>query len=154
MTRRSIRSVTAAAVFAALLISVGPAMAAGWWECRAGGWVGVGAPRHAKPLRACGEKPSLPRGESACRAAGGRWARAGLFPKPICTVPTRDGGRTCGDGQECEGTCLLDTKGDRSKMFGTRPQGPATGVCTRARPVFGCMVEVTRGRIGRRICRD
>lgn len=154
MIRRSVRSVTAATVFAVLLISIAPAMAAGFWECRAGVWVGVDAPHHAEPLRACGDKPSLPRSEGACRAVGGRWARAGLFPKPICTVPTRDGGRACGDGQECEGTCLYDTRGDRAAQFGPKPQGPATGICTRARPVFGCMVEVTRGRIGRRICRD
>jgi hypothetical protein len=77
-----------------------------------------------------------------------------LFPKPICTVPTRDAGRACGDGGECEGTCLVDAKVARGGMFGREPSGPATGVCTRARPVFGCMIEVTRGAIGRRICRD
>ena len=154
MKRRTVHAIAAATLVAALLGASLPATAAGWWECRAGVWVGVDGPRHPQPSRACGDKPSLPRSESACRAAGGRWGRAGLFPKPICTMPTRDGGRVCADGGECEGACLLDTKSDRSKMFGPRPQGPATGVCTRARPVFGCTVEVTRGRVGRRICRD
>jgi hypothetical protein len=154
MTRRIAVLLASILCAAGLLGSVHPARAAGYWTCRDGAWVGVDAPRHAKPLRRCGAAPSLPTTESACRAAGGRWGRAGLFPRPICTLPTRDGGRVCGDGGECEGTCLFDTTGDRSTMFAAPPRGPVTGVCTRARPVFGCMIEVTRGRIGRRICRD
>ena len=154
MKRRILRAIASAAFLSAVLIIPGVALARGFYACRDGVWVGVGAPGHARPLRACGDKPALPRSESDCRAAGGRWGPAGLFPTPICAVATRDGGRTCGDGQECEGTCLLDAKEARGGPFGPKREGPATGVCARARPVFGCLTEVTRGRIGRRMCLD
>ena len=154
VNRRILRAIASTAVIAAGLFSTDAATARGFFECRDGVWVGVGAPRHAKPSRACGDKPVLPRSESDCRAGGGRWGPVGLFPTPICVVATRDGGRVCGDVLECEGTCLLDTKGDRAAQFRPKHEGPATGVCSRARPVFGCLTEVTRGRIGRRLCLD
>jgi hypothetical protein len=74
--------------------------------CEEGAWVATGRPLHAMPLKACGSKLEMPGTRSACQDAGGCWDRFGLFQREICRVPTHDGGRTCADIEECEGTCL------------------------------------------------
>lgn len=137
-----------------LLVPTSPAAAAGHWECRAGAWVGVGGPTHPRPLRACGDKPAVPRSEADCLRAGGTWRRIGIAPGPSCAVPTRDGGRICGDGGECEGLCLAAPTPDQRRSLAAGLAVPLVGKCTTRRPVYGCMYPLVKGRVGRGICRD
>lgn len=141
-------------VATALLGLATPANAGGWWACRNGSWVDVGAPGHPRPTRACGERPAMPKTEADCRARNGRWGRAGLFPQPLCVLPTADAGRLCGDRGECEGLCLADptpAERDRLKVGGTVE---VNGRCTSKRPVFGCMFIVGKGQVSGRLCAD
>lgn len=142
------------AVFLALVAPALPAAAAGHWECRAGAWVAVGGPSHPRPLRACGDRPALPKSEAECLRAGGTWRRVGIAPGPSCSVPTRDGGRICGDGGECEGLCLAAPTPEQRRALAAGVAVPLVGKCTTRRPVFGCMYPLEKGRVGRGICRD
>ncbi len=146
----------AAGVFAALfLLTAGaaPAHAAGYWTCKAGQWSAVGSPQHAKPTKPCAPKFTRPRTRTACLAAGGRWARAGLSPRPICTMPTRDGGRICADGGECDGACVATLTPEQRRLMSTR-RVPALGRCTTHTPVFGCRAFVTAGYVTGILCVD
>jgi hypothetical protein len=155
LAMRVLRSMLTAAVIAAALGSgVSPAEAAGYWSCADGQWTAIGSPRHPKPVKTCGSEFAVPETEGECRAAGGRWGPVGIFPAPICRVPTRDGGRICGDDSECEGHCLatLTPAERREAMAGKR--FIRSGQCTPHRPVFGCMAVVEKGVVNGVICRD
>jgi hypothetical protein len=98
----------------------------------------------------------LPRTQAACEQAGGRWGPAGLFPHPICKMPTHDGGRVCGDNDECEGVCLAAlTQAQRDRLMrGARQKLAILGKCTPITPVFGCMAIVEKGFVTGMLCRD
>lgn len=63
----------------------------------------------------------LPATKADCLAAGGRWARGGLSPHPLCFLPTADGGKACAKASDCESVCLSETR-----------------TCAAERPRFGC----------------
>lgn len=149
-----VNRVLAITAFLLLATACAPAFAAGYWTCSDGVWVAVGEPRHLKPLKACGVDLSIPESEAACLAAGGRWAPVGIFPSPICRVPTRDGGRICGDDGECEGSCLADlTPAERAAAMKGETIN-RLGRCTGESPVFGCMAVVREGGRASILCRD
>lgn len=132
--------------------------AAGYWSCSGGAWVAVGQPQYAMPLKKCGTQLEIPRAQLGCEQAGGRWGPAGLFPKPICRMPTYDAGRTCADDGECEGLCLAElTPAQRDlvkKWTGGRQKLQVLGKCTAYAPVFGCMAIVKQGFVTGIMCRD
>lgn len=142
----------------ALALSAGGASlvdAAGYWTCSNGAWVAVEAPQHPKPVKSCGARLERPRTVEDCARVGGRWGPAGLFPKPICRVPTRDGGRVCADDGECEGSCLAAlTQAQREQVVRARQKLPTLGQCTPAVPVFGCQAVVRQGWVTGILCRD
>jgi len=63
-----------------------------------------------------------PETEAACAAAGGSWGPRGLYPEPLCVLPTPDAGKSCEKAGDCVGLCLSDTR-----------------QCVPERPVFGCI---------------
>jgi hypothetical protein len=128
--------------------------APGYWTCSSGQWVAAGAPQYPKPLKECGSQLAIPEGEVACEAAGGTWKPAGLFPKPICTVPTRDAGRTCDDNDECEGYCLAALSRLQIDLVRQKRSIPVQGACTPHMPVFGCIAIVRQGWVRSIMCRD
>jgi hypothetical protein len=130
------------------------ARADGYWMCEEGAWVATGRPLHAMPLKACGSKLEMPGTRSACQDAGGRWDRFGLFPWEICRVPTHDGGRTCADTEECEGTCLASLMREQIDLLRKHRKLKILGKCTPHVPVFGCMALVERGIVSRMLCLD
>jgi hypothetical protein len=97
----------------------------------------------------------IPETEAQCREFGGRWGPVGIFPQPICRVPTRDGGRTCGDNDECEGMCLADlTPAERDRLRRERVTLSKLGHCTPYLQVFGCLPIVKKGQVTGLTCRD
>ena len=56
-----------------------------------------------------------------CEKKGGTWARAGKSEARTCVRQTRDGGKQCTRGTQCEGLCLA-----RSRS------------CAPLAPLFGC----------------
>lgn len=127
----------------------------GYWACSKGEWVAVGSPGYNRPLRDCMEKPTLPQSPPRCDALGGTWGPAGLFPKPICRMPARDGGRICGDSDECDSTCLAQlspAQTDQLRQGGTTPT--TLGRCAPVYPVFGCLAVVEKGRVHGLLCLD
>lgn len=56
-----------------------------------------------------------------CERRGGTWARAGKSEARTCVKQTRDGGKQCTKGTQCEGLCLA-----------------RSGTCAPLAPLFGC----------------
>jgi hypothetical protein len=56
-----------------------------------------------------------------CERRGGTWARAGRSEARTCVKQTRDGGKQCSRGTQCEGLCLA-----------------RSGSCAPVTPLFGC----------------
>ena len=134
--------------------SMAASQAAGYWTCSGGAWIAVGSPQHAAPLKSCGSQLEIPRTQLACESAGGKWGPAGLFPKPICRMPTRDGGRVCGDVAECEGLCLAALTPAQRDLLRKRQKLELLGTCTPHMPVFGCMAIVKQGIVSGLLCAD
>jgi hypothetical protein len=130
------------------------AHAAGYWACADGKWVAVGDPGHAMPSKSCGSQLKIPGTKLACEQAGGRWGPAGLFPKPICRIPTHDAGRVCADTGECEGLCLAALTPAQRDLLNKRQKLQILGKCTPYAPMFGCMAIVKAGFVSGIMCRD
>lgn len=137
-----------------LLGATSASHAAGYWTCADGKWVAVGGPSYVMPSKLCGSQLEIPHTQPACEQAGGRWGPAGLFPKPICKVPTHDGGRICGDTGECEGLCLAALTPAQRDLLIKRQKLQLLGKCTPAVPLFGCMAIVKEGFVTGLLCRD
>src|SRR5689334_23287379 len=58
------------------------------------------------PTPAPGPKPR-PQTKQACDACGGLWDKHGIAETEGCICKTKDGGKVCRDGAECEGQCLV-----------------------------------------------
>ena len=145
------------AIALAMLLWVGATSvghAAGYWTCADGKWTAIGDPGYATPSKLCGSKLEIPRTKPDCEAAGGRWGPAGLFPKPICKIPTHDGGRICADTGECEGLCLAALTPAQRDLVTKRQKLQILGTCTPSTPIFGCMAIVKEGFVTGLLCRD
>ncbi|MCR8723667.1 hypothetical protein [Frigidibacter sp. ROC022] len=59
--------------------------------------------------------------KEACEKSGGRWGRGGLGDFNVCYRNTRDGGKSCSAGSDCEGLCLARSR-----------------TCAPVIPLFGC----------------
>jgi hypothetical protein len=147
-------------LFAILLWAGGASSghAAGYWTCADDKWVAVGDPQHAMPSKSCGSRLEIPDTQLGCEQGGGRWGPTGIFPRPICKMPTHDAGRTCADDGECEGSCLAElTPAQRDlaiKGGPSRQKQQLLGKCTPSVPTFGCMAIVKEGFVSGIMCRD
>ena len=141
-----------------LLLAAGAAAAGeGYWECRGGHWIAVDAPAHPMPLKECGALPrTTPTSAGSCVEQGGKWGAIGIFPAPVCSLPTRDAYRPCGDSNECEGPCLAELSAEekQSLIRGAAPGLSRLGKCAAHVPVMGCVAKVERGVVRRVICFD
>jgi hypothetical protein len=88
--------------------------------------------------------------EQACLAAGGAWARFGVYAHLCgiysCVERTTDGGRLCRDRSDCQHLCITD----RPAVIGAE----ASGRCTALRSNIGCFTHVDDGQIVGRVCVD
>jgi len=107
-------------------------------DARSGG-VGGGPAQAPRPA-------ARPKTREACAACNGSWGRHGLSEVESCLCRTKDGGRPCRDGADCEGLCLV---GDDAKLEVVDPGPPARGFfvgrCSEYEGVFGCLRVISRG---------
>ena len=97
--------------------------------------------------------PKIPQTEAECRACNGDWGIHGMLDshndRPSCLCRTRDAGKTCKDGLDCEGECeVVEGKVEVSEP-GPPPRGYFVGRCTEFDRVFGCrklLMDGTRMR--------
>ena len=137
------------------VVATSPASAVGYWTCSGGKWTKVGSADYPVPMKPCGYRPHVPATEIECRQIGGRWGPVGIFPQPVCRVPTLDVDRTCGDEEECEGTCLADlTTGERDRLRKGAVTLVKRGRCSKYVQTYGCMAVVRKGRVKGLTCRD
>jgi hypothetical protein len=91
-------------------------------------------------------KPPRPTSKAGCDACKGLWARHGIADTESCICKTKDAGKACRDGSECEGTCLV---GDDVKFEvaapGPPPRGFFTGRCSDYDTAFGCYRMIPNG---------
>ncbi|WP_029086155.1 hypothetical protein [Brevundimonas aveniformis] len=81
-----------------------------------------------------------------CAAAGGTMRPVCMMGTVQCVVPYADAGRTCRDGDDCQGDCRAETM---------EPQrGPVTGRCQANSDPCGCYANVEDGRVDAALCVD
>ena len=83
-----------------------------------------------------------------CAAQGGTIKLVGLMQTPACVIPSRDAGKVCTDGDDCEGDCWASPD--------TRPgrDGKARGYCQPDNMPFGCHAAVEDGVLQPALCAD
>jgi hypothetical protein len=96
---------------------------------------------------------------SACEAAGGRWARAGILDSQACICPTGQEHCPCRSAKDCLSNCLVPEYCCREPY--SRPSWPRSGVadpscsnedaqglCAAISPAWGCACELDpQGRV-------
>lgn len=83
-----------------------------------------------------------------CAAKGGTIKLVGMMQTPACVIPSRDAGKICTDGDDCEGDCWASPD--------TRPgrDGKAQGYCQPNNMPFGCHAAVEDGVLQSALCAD
>ncbi len=92
---------------------------------------------------------------AACEACQGQWGGWGMSGREGCNCRTKDGGKLCHDGDECEGACLFE----RFEVI-RKPSGPVCGPngcqvtlglgvpvgrCSDRQMSFGCRAIIAHG---------
>ena len=91
----------------------------------------------SKPPAAVGPH-KRPQTESECRSCNGSWGIHGLGDVVSCICRTRDAGKVCKDGLDCEGECEVVEGKVEVTEAGPPPRGYFVGKCTEFDLVFGC----------------
>jgi hypothetical protein len=86
---------------------------------------------------AAGPAPA-PQDEVACRACHGQWGPHGLTQEPSCLCRTHDAGKSCHDGLDCEGACVIVDARTEVTNPGPPPRGYFLGRCTEYDHLYGC----------------
>ena len=108
---------------------------------------GPSAPPNSTPATpAAAVKTPRPTTKTGCDACKGQWARHGISETESCICKTKDAGKACRDGSECEGPCLVtdDAKFEVAAP-GPPPRGSFTGKCSEYDTVFGCFRSIPAG---------
>lgn len=113
------------------------------------GLLGCTPAESGAPAGGPAESVAIPQDEASCKAAGATWRPVCLMGKPACVVRYADAGKTCRDGEECQGgQCRFEG----SKM---PPDGaPATGACVASSDPCGCFALVEDGKVSAALCVD
>ncbi len=91
-------------------------------------------------------KPPRPTNKAGCDACKGLWARHGISESESCICKTKDAGKACHDGSECEGTCLVaDDAKFEVAAAGPPPRGSFSGKCAEYDTTFGCFRSIPNG---------
>jgi hypothetical protein len=86
-----------------------------------------------------------PTTKESCDACQGVWQRHGLADAPSCICKTKDGGKICRDGNECEGQCIAGDDGFEVVEQGPPAKGFWKGKCTDYDTTFGCNRTIAHG---------
>lgn len=115
------------------------------------GLIGLTEPSYAKTAAT----PTAPTNKTDCEAAGGKWGGVGIFPAKVCNLPTKDAGKICSDGSECEGDCIAElSKSQLDQVMYSHATFYTKGKCTARRIVVSCHPVVRRGMVKGLLCRD
>ena len=88
---------------------------------------------------------AIPETEEACKSCNGVWGVHGLADVEGCLCRTKDAGKTCRDGGECEGACLASEDGFEVVDKGPPEKGFYRGTCSEFTVAFGCHLFVPTG---------
>ena len=87
--------------------------------------------------------------EAECRACSGEWGLHGLAQTVSCLCRTRDAGKPCKDGLDCEGECeVLEGKVEVTDR-GPPARGYFLGRCSDLDHLFGCHKLLVDGTANR-----
>jgi len=81
-----------------------------------------------------------------CQAVGGTMRPVCMMGTVQCVVRYSDAGRTCRDGDDCQGACRAESM--------SPSQGPVTGRCQATSDPCGCFANVEDGRVDAALCVD
>jgi hypothetical protein len=82
----------------------------------------------------------------ACEARGGKMGYGGMARMSVCLRATRDAGKRCRDGRECEGGCVAPPS--------VKAGAPTEGTCTDKIGELGCKNHVADGVARGMLCGD
>ena len=80
---------------------------------------------------------TLDKAKAACDACQGTWGKFGVNKYEACNCKTKDAGKVCNDGDECEGYCVF-------KRYDG--EGREEGLCSETQRLTGCMGIVWKGQ--------
>lgn len=107
-------------------------------------------PAESGPTATDSNATVIPKDEQACRAEGGTWRPVCLMGTLACVIKYKDAGKTCRDGDECQGRqCRYEGK-EAPDMNGRE----ATGKCLAYSDPCGCFTLVEDGKIMGTLCAD
>jgi hypothetical protein len=86
-----------------------------------------------------------PKTKEACVTCNGVWAVHGLAETESCNCRTKDSGKLCRDGSECEASCLADENRFEVVQAGPPAKGFYVGNCSEFEISFGCFKFITAG---------
>lgn len=86
--------------------------------------------------------------KATCDACGGLWDIHGIAEIESCVCATKDGGRDCTDGNQCEGVCILE-EGAALQIVepGETARGYYVGQCSNFDTIFGCYRIIPSGTV-------
>lgn len=90
-----------------------------------------------------------PQNEAECRDCRGEWGVHGMAEVASCLCRTRDAGKSCKDGLDCEGECEVVEGKVEVTDRGPPPRGFFVGHCTEFDHVFGCRKLLMDGTVAR-----
>jgi hypothetical protein len=106
-------------------------------------------PAEGNTPQAATETRSIPTDEQSCKAAGATWRRVCLMGNWTCVVSYADAGKTCRDGDECQGKqCRHNGKPVED------PNQEVTGKCVATSDPCGCFALVEDGKVEAALCVD
>jgi hypothetical protein len=95
---------------------------------------------------ATGTPAAPPDTEQGCRTCNGVWDVHGIATTKSCNCRTRDGGKRCRDGADCQGMCIAADEPEREVVDkGPPPRGYFVGRCSDLVTVYGCNRLIDRG---------
>jgi hypothetical protein len=85
--------------------------------------------------------------EECKRICNGKWGLHGIRQQMYCLCRTKDAGKDCEDGADCEGQCVLNDAELRTRVVDQGPpaRGFFVGNCSEFVTVLGCVRRILRG---------
>jgi hypothetical protein len=88
-----------------------------------------------------------PQSKEACDACNGLWGEHGIEPIETCICATKDAGKNCMDGDQCEGQCIVTDETLEVTEPGETPRGFYVGRCSDYDTTFGCYQVAPSGTL-------